>query len=184
MSLTDDLDRIGAAAERYAAPGERVAAVIAAEPRPHARVYLCAYTGGDGETHAWLAFGADGAPVADRRLVREAAELAALAEVTADHAGGEELDELRLTLRRLRETEHPPGIEDAEAAAAAVAAALGEEPRVATLEFVDRVGALVRTLEQALGTSSASPFATLMQQARPAVDELADDVERNYKASG
>jgi hypothetical protein len=179
MSLGDDLDRIGTAAERYAAPGERVTAVLAAEPHGE-RVYLCAFA--DGEQHTWLALDDDGRPVADRRLVREAAELAALAELTADNAGGEELDELRDTLRRLREIEHPDGIEEAEDAAAAVAAALEEEPRVATLEFVDRVGALVRELEQALGTSSASPFATLMQQARPAVEELADDVDRNYKA--
>jgi hypothetical protein len=181
MALTDDLDRIGSAAARYAGAGERVTAVLAAEPRAGTRIYLCAYAAGD-ESHAWLAFGDDGAPVADRRLVREAAELAALAEITADNAGGEELDELRVTLRQLREREHPDGIEDAEAAAAAVAAALEEAPRVATLEFVDRVGALVRVLEQALGTSSASPFATLMQQARAAVDELADTVDRNYKA--
>ena len=177
MSLTDDLDRIGTTAERYAAAGERVTAVLAAEPRAGRRVYLCAY-----EPAGWLAFDDDGQPLADRRLVREAAELAALAELTADNAGGEELDELRTTLRALREREHPDGIEEAEAAAAAVAAALEDEPRVATFEFVDRVGALVRALEQALGTSSASPFATLMQQARPAVDELADDVERHYKA--
>jgi hypothetical protein len=160
-----------------------VTAVLAAEPRSGARIYLCAYTG-DGEAQAWLAFDDSGTPLADRRLVREAAELAALAEITADNAGGEELDELRVTLRRLRETEHPEGIENAEAAAAAVAAALEEEPRVATIEFVDRIGALVRALEEELGTSSASPFATLMQQARAAVDELADDVERNYKAVG
>ena len=176
MPLTDDLDRIGTAAERYAAPGERVAAVIAAELRGGRRVYLCAY-----EPRAWLALGDDEQPLADPRLVREAAELAALAEVAADAAGGDELAELRATLRELREREHPDGIEEAEDAAAAVAAALAEEPRVATLDFVDRVGALVRTLEQALGTSSASPFAALMQQARPAVDELADEVGRNYK---
>jgi hypothetical protein len=182
VALTDDLDRIGAAAGRYAAPDERVTAVLAAEPRAGLRVYLCAFAAADGETHAWLAFDDEGRPLADRRLVREAAELAALAEVTADNAGGEELDELRVTLRRLRETERPEGIEDAEAAAAAVAAALADEPRVATADFVDRIGALVRALEQALGTASASPFATLMQQARPAVEELADEVERNYKA--
>jgi hypothetical protein len=177
VGLTDDLDRIGTAAERYAAPGEQVTAVIAAELRDGRRVYLCAY-----EPQAWLAFDEDAQPLTDLRTVREAAELAALAEVTADHAGGEELDELRRTLRELREREHPDGIEEAEAAAAAVAAALQEEPRVATLEFVDRVGALVRELEVALGTSSASPFATLMQQAVSAVEELAADVERNYKS--
>lgn len=182
MSLTDDLDRIGTAAEQHAAPGERVAAVLAAEPRAGRRVYLCAYAGDADEPQSWLAFDDDGRPLADRRLVREAAELAALAEIAADNAGGEELDELRETLRELREREQPDGIEEAEAAAAAVAAALADEPRVATFEFVDRVGALVRTLEQSLGTASASPFATLMQQARAAVDELAEQIDRHYKA--
>jgi len=180
MSLGDDLDRIGTAAARYAAPGEQVAAVLAAEPTGAARTYLCAFT--SGEETSWLALEDDGTPVADLRRVREAAQLAALCEVAADSAGGDELDELRARLRELHEHEHPQGIEEAEAAAATLADALAEEPRVATTAFLDRVGALARALEHALGTDSASPFGAAMQQAMPAVDELAADVERNYKA--
>ena len=182
MVLTDDLDRIGGAAQALAAPGERVTAVLAAEPLGRARVYLCAYVDADGG-HAWLALDDDARPVADVRLVRDAAQLAALCEVAADTAGGEELDELRLRLRELREREAPEGIEDAEAAAAEIAAALAEEPRVATTDFLDRIGALARRLEQTLGTESVSPFATAMQQALPAVEELAAEVERTYKGA-
>ena len=180
MSLGDDLDRIGTAAARHAAPDEQVTAVLAAESAVGVRTYLCAFTSGDATS--WLALEDDGTPLADLGRVREAAQLAALCEVAADSAGGEELDELRVRLRELREHEHPEGIEEAEAAAAALADALAEEPRVATTAFLDRIGALARTLEHALGTDSASPFGAAMQQAMPAVDELAADVERNYKA--
>jgi hypothetical protein len=180
MALTDDLDRIGAAAESFAAPGERVTAVLAAEPLGRGRVYLCAYATADGQT-TWLVLDDDARPVADPKLIRDAAQLAALCEVAADAAGGEELDELRARLRELAETDRPEGIEEAEAAAAAVAAALADEPRVATTEFLDRIGALQRQLEHALGTGAASPFATLMQQALGPVEELTADVERHYK---
>jgi len=182
VALSDDLDRIGTAAAEHAAPGERVTAVLAAQPLGRDRTYLCAYAGDAGGT-TWLALDDDARPLADLRAVRDAAQLAALCEVAADGAGGEELDDLRRQLQELHDRENPPGIEAAIAAAAAVAAALADEPRVATTEFLDRLGALVRELEQALGTGSASPFATSMQQALPAVEELAADVERNYKGA-
>jgi hypothetical protein len=179
MALIDDLERIAAAAERLATPEERLAGVVAAEPLDVGRVYLCAYEAG--EAQRWLALDDAERPVADRRAVRDAAQLAGLCEVAAESAGGEQLDELRLRLAELRETDRPPGIEEAEAAAAAVAQRLAEEPRVATTAFLDELGALARDLERALGTDAASPFAQAMQQALPAVEELAADVERNYK---
>jgi hypothetical protein len=182
VGLTDDLDRIGVAAQALAAPGERVTGVLAAEPLDRPRVYLCAYASDDGG-HSWLALDDDARPVADLRLVREAAQLAALCEVAADTAGGEELDDLRLRLRELREREAPEGIEDAEAAAAEIAAALAEHPRIATTDFLDRIGALSRRLELTLGTDTVSPFATAMQQAMQAVEELATEVERTYKGA-
>jgi len=180
VSLTDDLERIGTAAQELAAPGERVTGVLAAAPADGSRVYLCAYETGDG--HAWLALDDDAQPIRDLRVVRESASLAALCEVAAESAGGEELDELRLRLAELRATDAPEGIEQAEAAAAALAEALAEdEPRLATTAWLDAIGALSRRLEHALGTESVAPFATAMQQALPAVEELAADVERNYK---
>lgn len=175
MALTDDLDRIGGAAEAHARADERVTGVLASEVGGR-RVYLCAYDSG-----AWLALADDGAPIADARTVRDAAQLAAMCEVAADAAGGDELDELRDRLRELREHEHPPGIEDAEAAAAELAAALDEQPRLATTALLDRIGALARRLEHTLGTDAASPFGAAVQHAMPAVDELAADVERNHR---
>ena len=100
MSLTDDLERIGTAAQALAAPGEHVTGVLAAEPADGGRVYLCAYETGDGG-HAWLALDDDAQPIRELRVVRESASLAALCEVAAESAGGEKLDELRLRLAEL-----------------------------------------------------------------------------------
>jgi hypothetical protein len=181
VGLTQDVERIGTAAQALAAAGERVTGVLAAEPAALGRVYLCAYETADGG-RAWLALDDAARPVTDARTVREAASIAALCEVAAESAGGEELAELRLRLAELRAAEDPPGIEEAEAAAAALADALAEgEPRLATTAWLDSIGALSRRLELALGTASAAPFARAMQEAMPAVDELAADVERNYK---
>lgn len=179
MALTDDLERIAAAAERLAAADERLTGVVAAEPLDVGRVYLCAYE--SAEAQRWLALDDAERPVADLRAVREAVQLAGLCEVAAESAGGEQLDELQLRLAELRETDRPLGIEEAEAAAAAVADRLADEPRVATTAFLDELGALARELERALGTGAGSPFAQAMQQALAAVEELAADVERNYK---
>jgi hypothetical protein len=179
MPLSDDLERAAAAAEAFAAPGERVTGIVAAEPAGAGRVYLCAYESGGG--HAWLALDDDGRPVGDRRLVHEAASLAALCEVAEETAGGGDLAELRARLAELRATEAPDGIEAAEAAAAALEAAVEPEPRVATAAYLDELGAASRRLEQALGDESGSPFAVALQQAMPAVEALADEVERGYK---
>jgi hypothetical protein len=81
----------------------------------------------------------------------------------------------------LRETTNPEGIEEAEAAAAALAEILQPEPRVASGDYLDAIGSASRRLEQALGDSDASPFAAAMQAALGSVEELAADVERNYK---
>jgi hypothetical protein len=174
--LTDELERIATAAQALAEPGEHVSGVLAAEPHPGLRVYLCSYDSG-----AWIALDAAAVPLTDERLVRDAAQLAALSEVAADVAGGDELADLRARLRELAETDAPEGIEEAEAAAAAVADMLADEPRVASTAFLDELGTRSRRLEHALGTDSASPFGTAMQQALPAVEELAADVVRNYK---
>jgi hypothetical protein len=178
VALTDDLERIATAAQVLAEPSERVSGVIAVEPQPGFRVYLCAYDGG-----AWVVLDDSSRTLTDERLVRDAAQLAGLCEVSADIAGGDDLAELRTRLRELAETEAPEGIDEAEAAAAAIAVALAAEPRVATTAFLDELGALSRRLEHALGTDSASPFGTAVQHALPAVEELAADVVRNYKGT-
>jgi hypothetical protein len=180
MALADELEQIVQAAAVYAAPGERVAGILAAEPLEVGRVYLCAYESEDGG-HAWLGLDADGRPVASARAVRDAASLAALCEVAEATAGGGDLPELRARLAEIRETEAPAGIEQAEAAAASLAETLLPEPRLATTDYLDRIGAAARRLEQALGDDGGSPFAAAMQQALPAVEEVAAEVQRHYK---
>jgi hypothetical protein len=179
MDFPDELERVAAVAETFARPDERITGILAAEPLQHGRVYLCAYERPDG--HAWLAFDAAAEPVASRDAVREAAQLAAMCEVAEEAAGGGDLASLRERLRELRETEAPEGIDEAEEAAAALAEAIRPEPRLATTAYLDSLGAAARRLEQALGDSGGSPFGAAMQQALPAVDELAADVERTYK---
>jgi len=176
VALTDDLERIATAAQALAGPGERVAGVLAVEPQPGFRVYLCAFDSG-----TWVVLDDTSHTLTEERLVRDAAQLAGLCEIAADLAGGAELAELRARLRELAETDAPQGIEEAEAAAAAVAELLADEPRLATTAFLDELGARSRRLEHALGTDAVSPFGTAMQQALPAVEELAADVVRNTK---
>lgn len=179
MALSDELEPVLAAAGALASSGERLTGVLAAEPLAFGRVYLCAFESDSG--HTWLALDASTAPVTSREAVREAAQLAALCEVAEEAAAGGDLTELRDRLRELRETEAPEGIEEAEDAARALAETLQPEPRLASTDYLDRLGSAVRRLEQALGDDAGSPFTAAMQQALPAVEELAADVERTYK---
>lgn len=178
MAVAEDVARIAAAAADFAAKEEELAGVLVAETLGR-RVYLCVFESGDG--HAWLALGDDAQPLTERRLVREAASLAALCEVAEESAGGGHLPELRARLAELRETDGPLGVEEAEAAAASLAETLQPGPRVASGAYLDAIGSASRRLEQALGESGGSPFAVAMQTACGSVEELAADVERNHK---
>jgi hypothetical protein len=178
MTVVEDVGRIASAAGAFAEPGEELAGVLAAETLGR-RVYLCVFESAEG--YAWLALDGDGQPLTDLRLVREAASLAALCEVAEESAGGGHLPELRGRLAELRETDNPEGIEEAEAAAAALAETLRPEPRVASGAYLDALGTASHRLEQALGESGASPFAAAMQSALGEVEALGDDVERNHK---
>lgn len=180
MTVAEDVARIAAAAAGFAEPGEEVAGVLVAETLGRL-VYLCVLESAGGR--AWLGLDGDGEPLTDRRLVREAASLAALCEVAEESAGGGHLPELRARLAELRETDRPEGIEEAEAAAEALAETLQPEPRVASGDYLDALGSASRRLEQALGDDGVSPFAAAMQAALGSVEELTDDVERNYKLS-
>jgi hypothetical protein len=180
VALSDDLAGAGEAASAFCGPGERVAAVLAAEPASGARVYLCAFEGA-AEAPTWLALDDEGRPLDSRGAVREAVSIAAMCEIAEDSAGGGALDELRAQLAGLRLTENPPGIEAAEDAALALERVLQPPPRLATPAYLDAVGAASRRLEQALGDDVASPFAAAMSRALPAVEELAAEVERGYK---
>jgi hypothetical protein len=180
MTVAKDVDRIASAAAGFAAPGEELAGVLVAETLGR-RVYLCAFESPTGT--AWLALDDGAKPLTETRLVREAASLAALCEVAEESAGGGHLPELRARLAELRETDRPLGIDEAEAAAGSLAEILQDEPRVASGAYLDAIGSASRRLEQALGESGASPFAAAMQSALGSVEELTEDVERNYKLS-
>jgi len=178
MSVAEDVGRIADAAAAFAEPGEELVGVLAVDTLGR-RVYLCAFESAEG--HAWLALDTAGEPLTDRRLVRDAASLAALCEVAEESAGGGHLAELQARLAELRKTDNPEGIEEAEAAAASLAETLQPEPRIASGAYLDALGTASRRLEQALGESGASPFAAAMQAALGSVEELAADVESNYK---
>ena len=179
MELREELEQIAGAAAEHASAGEDLAGVMAAESGS-GRVYLAAYREGDAAT-GWLLLDAKGAPVDDRERVREAASLIALNEVAEDSAGGGELDELRSRLVGLRLTENPAGLDEAIAAVDELERTIGTPPRVASTEHLERIGAAVRKLEDALGSGPGSPFAAAMKSAAGAVQQLAADVEANYK---
>jgi hypothetical protein len=181
VSLEEELSAAGEAARAHAREGEELLAVIPAEPGRGARVYLCAF--GRGEERSWLALDAVGNPVADRALVRDAVAIAAMCELAEESAGGGEIGELRARLVELRLTEAPDGIEEAEIAAAELQQAIRPAPRVASVEYLDALGAAATRLEQALGQAGGSPFAEAMRTGVPAADELADEVERAYRGT-
>jgi hypothetical protein len=181
VALSDDLERAANVARTFAEDGEEVEAVLAAEPWPGRRYYVCAFrAGGAAGERTWLVLDADGRPVTNRPAVREAASIAGMAEVAADSAGGGDLEALRQDLVALRVTENPPGIDEAEEAALALERAVGSPPRLATPAYLDEVGAATRRLELALGEGE-SPFGKAMAAAVAAVDSLTDEVEARYK---
>jgi hypothetical protein len=179
VGLSEDLALVAAAAGSHAAPGEELTAVIPSEPTPGVRVYLCAFTAG--EWRSWVALDGAGEPVRDRRLLRDAVSIAAMCELAEETAGGGDLDELEARLTELRRTENPEGIEEAQEAVAALKAAVGDGPRVASPSYLDEVGGATRRLELALGELAHSPFAEAMKGGAGAVDGLVADVEAGYK---
>jgi hypothetical protein len=179
MAVDGELRAAANAALAFAALGEELAGIVAAEPQPGLRVYLCAYE--DGDARSWLALDASGAPVADRALLRDAVSIMGLCELAEESAGGGNVAELRERLAELRAGEAPEGIEDAEAAAAALAGTLLPPPRLASFDYLDAIGSAATRLERALGEVGASPFAAAMKTGTGAVEELARDIERHYK---
>ena len=178
MELYADLERIAAAAQLLAAPAEELTGVIPTEPEAGRRVYLCAFRG---PMRTWVALDDAARPVGDRALVRSAVSIAALCELAEESAGGGKLEELRAQLVSVRLTEHPEGIEEAEAAALDLERTIGTAPRLATPAYLDAVGAATRRLEQALGEGVRSPFVEAMKQASTAVGELEREVMSCYK---
>jgi hypothetical protein len=135
VGLSEDVTRIAAAAGAYARPGEELAAVLPAEPAGGERVYLCGFEATDG-TQSWLALDDQGSPLLSRKLVRDAASIAALCEIAEESVDG----------------------------------SVPAELRVASPSYLDSVGA-----------EAQNGVAAAIQGALPAVEELAKDVESNYK---
>jgi hypothetical protein len=181
VRLSEDLGRVAAIAAESSASDEVLAGIVPTEPGAGVRVYLCAYRG-EGGRMSWLAFDDELRPVESRSLVHDVVSIAAMCELAEEVAGGGDLDELRSRLVALRLTENPAGVDEAEDATVALQTTLGAPPRVATPAHLDAVGSATRRLEQALGEGPGSPFAEAMKQGIAVVDELAKDVERNYKA--
>jgi len=179
MSVEGDVARALEAARAFTDAGETVAGILPTEPGAGSRVYVVAYE--RGEERRWLALDRAGNAVTDRTLVRDAVSIAALCELAEESAGGGDLGELRTRLVELRLTENPEGIEEAEIAAAELQETILEPPRVASVAYLDAVGAAARRLEHALGEVAASPFAEAMKSAIAAAEELAGDVEATYK---
>lgn len=173
MALTDDLERIAAAASAH---GE-VTGVLAAEPSRGRRVYLVAL--GADDARRWIVLDDGGVAVAGRDEVRDTASIVALCELAADLAGGGDLEQLRSQLAQVRMVEQPPGIEEAEEAALELERTIGAPPRVASPAYLDAIGAATLVLERALGETS-SPFSTAIRSSTGAVEELVADVERGY----
>jgi hypothetical protein len=136
VGLSDDVRRIAAEAERFADDGERVEAVLPAEPTVGERTYLVAFSA-NGATRTWLALDGAGEAVTSRERVRHAVSITALCEVAEEGVPEE---------------------------------ALGQAPRLASPAYLDE-----------LGTAIGRDAGASIQGALGAVDELAKDVEANYK---
>ena len=176
MALADDLARIAGVAAAYGT----VVGVLAAEPASGLRLYLVAFETGD--ERQWLVLDDLGSIVERRDDVREAASIVALCELSAELAGGGDLEQLRAQLVQVRMVEQAPGIEEAEAAALALEHAVGSPPRLATPRYLDDVGAATLALERALG-EVASPFTEALRAGTGAVEAFVREVELGYLAA-
>jgi hypothetical protein len=154
MTLEQELEGTFAAAGRHARDGEQAVAVMAAEPQSGTRVYVVAFAAGD--ELAYVVLDRAGAPVANRRLVKDAVSLAALAERAEEVSGATAADELVERFGEAEEVLRRAGDKEAATAAAAVVAAArslaegASGPRAATPVFLDRMAALAAGLAAAL----------------------------------
>jgi hypothetical protein len=175
VGLGKELEQIAAAAGAYGA----VAAVLAAEPAlDAARVYLVSF--GADEAREWLILDREGRPVDRRETVRATASIVVMCELAGELAGGGDLEALRARLVELRLVERPDGIEQAEAAALALEHAIGAPPQVASLPYLDGIGAATRALELALGEHE-SPFASAVAASAGVVESFVREVETRYR---
>ena len=180
VTLLADLERIAASATAFAPEGGVVSAVLASEPTPGVRTYLCAFESAEGE-RSWIVLDDEGAPVPARRDVRDAVSIAALCEIAEESAVGGDLDELLAQLVALRLTESPEGIDEAEDAVRALQRTIGTPPQLASPARLDEIGAATRRLELALDPAAPSPFTAALKGAQGTLDELLSEVEGSYR---
>jgi hypothetical protein len=153
VSVTDDLEAAAAAGGRHAAPGERVAAVMVAEPGLDERVYLVAFERND--ELGYLALDERLEPLDDRRLVRDAVVMIGLAERAEEASSATQADELKDMFSEAATELERAGLEQAAAARAVVEgldglSAASQGPRVATAAYLDAIGAASGRLAVAL----------------------------------
>jgi hypothetical protein len=94
VALDEELRRIADSAVTYCREGEELTGIVPSEPAVGLRLYVCAYR--DGGEASWLVLDADGAPVEDRSLVRDAVSIAALYELAEEVARPEADGEARV----------------------------------------------------------------------------------------
>ena len=173
MTLEEELETAVTAAGRHARPGEQPVAVMAAEPAG-TRVFVVALAAGD--DLGFVAVYASGTPVADRRLVKDAVSLAALAERAEEVSGATAADDLVEQFRGTAESLRAAGEGEAAAAAKAVAdagvrlGAAAAGPRAATPVYLDRLAALAGELAAAIDAfvAQAERLGQGAEQAAPA----------------
>jgi hypothetical protein len=173
MKLEEELETAVTAAGRHARPGEQPVAVVAAEPAG-TRVFVVALAAG--EDLGFVAVDRAGTAVADRRLVKDAVSLAALAERAEEVSGATAADDLVEQFRGTAESLRAAGEGEAAAAAEAVAEAgvrLGAAaagPRAATPVYLDRLAALAGELAAAIDAfvAQAERLGQGAEQAAPA----------------
>jgi hypothetical protein len=180
VTLLADLERIAALVASQAPADGGVSAVLAAEPTPGLREYLCAFESEAGE-RSWLVVDGDGAPVLERRDIRDVVAITALCEIAEESAAGGDLDELLAQLVALRLTENPEGIDEAEEAVRTLQRTIGTPPHLATPARLDEIGLATRRLEQALDPAAPSPFTAALKGAQATIDELLQEVEGSYR---
>jgi hypothetical protein len=174
VALSDDLERIAAAAAEHGP----VTAVLAAEPASEGRRrYLVSF--GEDDDREWLVLDDEARPADRRESVREVASIVVMCELAGELAGGGDLEGLRGRLAELRLVERPDGIEEAEEAALALERAVGAPPRVASPAYLDAIGVATRSLELALGEHE-SPFTGAIASASGVVESFVRDVEARY----
>ncbi|HEY3764804.1 MAG TPA: hypothetical protein VGL44_06565 [Gaiellales bacterium] len=178
MTLEQELETTLAAAGRHAGPGEHAVAVIAAEPQSGTRVYVVAFESG-GEL-GYVALDAAGAAVSDRRLIKDAVTLAALAERAEEVSGATAAEELAERFGAAARTLRAAGATVAADAADAVVATAGRlsaaaaGPRAATPQFLDALAPLAAELASVL--DAFVPYAEAAGRPEPGAETPADAV--------